>query len=115
MNARRHWLAFAVLGALDTVVLLEFPIAGLLIAALSVAGLALRGPRAPSIAGLLTGVGAMWLALMLRVKVSCDAFNEAAGQSCEAPGIEGWILAGLVILAIGASASVAVVLRSRIR
>lgn len=52
---RTAWLAFALLGILDTVLLLEFPIAGLLLLVLALAGVMWRPPRLAAFAGLLTG------------------------------------------------------------
>lgn len=52
---------------------------------------------------------------MLRVKVSCDAFNAVPGQGCESPGVEGWIAIGVVILAIGMIATLVARLRQRDR
>jgi hypothetical protein len=75
----------------------------LIVAAL--VGIALRSPRGAALAGLLTGLGGAWTALFLRVKFDCDTFNAQPGQGCESPGIEGWIAAGAVVLAIGLLAS----------
>jgi len=112
---RTAWLAFALLGVVDTVLLLEFPIAGLLLLGFAVAGIAWRPPRTAAVAGLVTGVGGAWTGLLLRVQVSCDAFNAVPGQGCEAPGIDGWIAFGVVILAIGVIATLVAVLRQRDR
>jgi hypothetical protein len=110
---RTAWLAFALLGALATVVLLEFPIAGLVLLILALGGIALRPPRGAALTGLILGMGATWTLLMVRVKVSCEAFNAVAGQGCEAPGIGGWILVGLGMLAVGVLATIAVVASGR--
>jgi hypothetical protein len=111
-SRRTAWLAFLVLGVLDGVVLLSFPSLGFVILALGLAGIAVRPPRVAALAGLVTGVGAIWSLLLIRVAVSCDAFNREPGQSCESPGIEGWILVGLVVLVIGVVGSVFLVVRS---
>jgi hypothetical protein len=110
---RTAWLAFCLLGAVGTVVLLEFPIAGILLLVLALGGIVARGPRGAAIAGLVTGIGGCWTALMARVWASCDAFNAVPGQSCASPGIEGWVVVGLAILAVGLVASIALVVRSR--
>jgi hypothetical protein len=112
---RTAWLAFALLGILATVLLLEFPIAGLLFLVLAIAGMLWRPPRGASFAGLVTGIGGTWTGLMVRVKVSCDAFDAVPGQGCESPGIEGWIAIGAVILAVGVVATVFVVVRGQAR
>src|SRR5262245_47014105 len=108
---RTAWLAFLVLGVLDGVVLLSIPSVGVVIAGLGLAGIAIRPPRLAAFAGLASGVGAIWTFLLLRAKLGCEGVNRRPGQSCEAPGIEGWILVGLAILAIGLVASAFVVLR----
>jgi hypothetical protein len=97
------------------VLLLEFPIAGLVLLGLAIAGLIWRPPHLAAFAGLVTGMGGAWTGLMVRVNLSCDAFNAVPGQGCEAPGIDGWIASGAVILAIGMLATVFVVLRGRAR
>ena len=111
-SPRTAWLAFFVLGALETVVLLEFPIAGILLLLLALVGIAWRPPRGAALAGLIAGIGAMWTFLMVRVQVSCDASNATPGESCQAPGIEGWILVGVALLVVGAIATLAVLRRS---
>jgi len=112
---RTVWLAFALLGVVGTVPLLEFPIAGVLLLVLAFAGIAWRPPRTAAVAGLVTGAGGAWTGLLLRVQISCDAFNAVPGQGCEAPGIDGWIAVGGVILAIGLIATLVAVLRQRDR
>jgi hypothetical protein len=109
------WLAFALLGVLDTVLLLEFPPAGLLLLVLAIAGMAWRPPRGAALAGLLTGIGLTWTGLMVRVNVSCEAFDAVPGQGCEAPDIDGWIAIGGAILAIGVLVTVGRVLHQRAR
>jgi hypothetical protein len=108
---RTAWLACLLLGVLDGIVLLSFPSLGYVILVLALAGIAVRQPRTAALAGLTTGVGAIWSLLLLRGTLSCAAFNRGPGQSCESPGIEGWILAALLILAVGAVASIVLVIR----
>jgi hypothetical protein len=112
---RTAWLAFLVVGIVDIVLLLEFPIAGLLLLVLAIAGMIWRQPRGAAFAGLVTGVGGTWTGVMVRVKVSCEAFNAVPGQGCEAPGIEGWIGIGVVILVIAMLVTLRVALRGRTR
>jgi hypothetical protein len=113
--ARTAWLAFAMLGVLDTLLLLEFPPAGLLLLVLAIAGMVRRRPRDAALAGLLTGIGGTWTGLMVRVKVSCEAFDAVPGQGCEAPDIDGWIAIGGAILAIGVLVTLRLVLRQAAR
>jgi hypothetical protein len=113
--ARTAWIAFLILGVLDTVLLLEFPPAGLLLLVLAIVGTLWRPPRGAALAGLVTGIGGTWTGLMVRVKVSCEAFNAVPGQGCEAPDIDGWIAIGGAILAIGMVVTLGVVLRGRAR
>ena len=110
---RTAWLAFALLGVLDSVLLPEFPIAGVVVVALALAGIGWKPPRAAAVAGFITGIGGTWTGVMVRGKVSCEAFNAVPGQGCEAPGIDSWIVIGIVMLAIGTLATIGVVLRER--
>jgi len=110
-SPRTAWLAFLLLGVLDGVVLLSFPSLGFVILALGLAGIVLRPPRVAALAGLVTGVGAIWSLLLIRAALSCEAFNREPGQSCASPGIEGWILVGLVVLVIGVVGSVLLIVR----
>jgi hypothetical protein len=112
---RTAWLAFALLGILNSVLLLEFPPAGLLLLVLAIVGMLWRPPRGAAFAGLVTGIGGTWTGLMARVKVSCEAFNAVPGQGCEAPNIDGWVAIGAVILAIGMLVTLGVLLRGRAR
>jgi hypothetical protein len=112
---RTTWLAFALLGVLDAVLLLELPPVGFLLLVLAIGGMVWRRPQATAFAGLVTGIGGTWTALMLRVKISCEAFDAVPGQGCAAPDIDTWILIGLAILAIGILATLALALRERPR
>src|SRR3954468_13517327 len=109
----RAWLAFALFGAVDALVLLEFPTAGVLLGVLGLAAIAARPPRGAALAGLMTGVGASWTGVIGRVWLTCTGFGPRAGTTGEAPGIEGWVWLGAGMFAIGVIASVAVVVRMR--
>jgi len=78
---------------------LELPSLGwLLVAAFAIVTLANRD-RLPAIAGILTGLGGIWLTLLGRVAWTCRAPDGEIG--CQAPGIEPWLVAGLAMLACG--------------
>lgn len=112
MTTRRTaWLAFLLLGVLDGVVLLEFPTLGWMILALGLGGIGVRPPRIAAVAGLIAGIGASWTSILVWGTLRCEAFNREPGQSCESPGIEGWILVGLVILAVGVVLSTFLIVR----
>jgi hypothetical protein len=97
--ARRAWLPGLVVGCAAGFATLEIPSLGWLLV-LAFAIPALAGPaRWPAIAGLLTGVGAIWLILLGRVALTCRAVDGEVG--CQAPGIEPWLWAGAGILAAG--------------
>jgi len=74
-RARGSWIAGLVVGAAGGFLALEFPTLGWLILVLFAAPAAIVGPRALAISGLLTGFGAIWLALLGRVAITCRAAN----------------------------------------
>jgi hypothetical protein len=69
------------------------------------------GPRVMAIGGLLTGLGAIWLVLLGRVALECQAPAGAIG--CSAPGIEQWLAVGAGMLAIGVALTVVAGVRAR--
>lgn len=93
---RSAWLAGLVVGAAGGFASLEVPVVGwpLLLAFLGPA--LLSGSRAAAIGGLFVGGGAIWTVLIGRVALTCHA------PDCLAPGIDSWLAAGLVVLAVGA-------------
>jgi hypothetical protein len=53
------------------------------------------------LSGVITGVGGMWLALLVRAQLACDAFDAAPNQGCEGSGTEPWLALSVVVLGIG--------------
>jgi hypothetical protein len=90
---------------------LELPTLGYLIVILFAIPAAIMGPRIAAIGGLLTGFGIVWLVLLGRVAIECQAPDGEIG--CQAPGIEGWLAVGGAILAIGLGLSIVAGLRAR--
>ena len=108
---RRGWLPGFVVGVVAGFLSLELPPLGWLIAAAFAVPALIVGPRVASIGGLLTGSGAIWLVLLGRVGLMCRAPDGEIG--CQAPGIEPWLAAGGVQLAVGLALTVIAVLRTR--
>ena len=100
-SARTAWLAGAALGALGGFLILAGGVIGL--AFLAVAALVLLRERAGAfgLAGLMTGVGAMWVAVFGRVKLACSP-----AAQCQAPTIDGWLLFGVAVLVLALALTV---------
>jgi hypothetical protein len=96
---RAGWIPGLVVGAGGGFLTLEFPALGWLIVVAFAIPAAIVGPRAAAIGGLLTGLGGIWLVLLGRVAITCQATGEELG--CHAPGIESWLAVGGAMLAIG--------------
>jgi hypothetical protein len=111
-RARTTWIAGLVVGVAGGFLALEFPTLGWLILVLFAVPAAIVGARAAAIGGLLTGFGAIWLALLGRVAITCRAAN---GFGCEAAGIEPWLAVGAWMLAIGFALTTTALVRTRQR
>ena len=105
------WLAGLVLGVMDGVLLLEFPIAGIGIALATIGVIGWKGRLVAGLGGALTGVGATWLVLFGRVALTCGADVGDAG--CFAPGIGSAVTASAGVLAVGLAISAFAAVRSR--
>lgn len=101
-DRRTSWLSGLLLGALGGFLLLEFPLFGLLLVVVGAILVSIAGQRSAGVGGLLAGVGALWVLVLGRVKLSCTA---EAG--CEAPTIDGYLVVGFVILAMGIAVTIA--------
>jgi hypothetical protein len=110
---RSGWIAGLVVGVTAGFATLEIPTLGWLLVVLFAIPTAIVGPRAAAIGGLLTGLGAVWLVLLGRVAITCQATDDELG--CQAPGIESWLAVGAAMLAIGLALSVGEVVRARRR
>jgi hypothetical protein len=69
--------------------------------ALALLLLARGRPRTAGLGGVLSGLAATWLFFLGRTKLECDALNATAGQTCIAPGIDGYLLVAVAILVTG--------------
>jgi hypothetical protein len=110
---RAGWIPGFVVGVAGGLLTLEFPTLGWLIVAVFAIPAAIVGPRAAAIGGLLTGLGGIWLVLLGRVAITCQATGEELG--CHAPGIESWLAVGGAMLAIGIVLSMIALVRSTSR
>jgi hypothetical protein len=109
----RGWLGGMTVGAAAGFASLEIPPLGwLLILAFAVPAVVV-GPRIASIGGLLTGIGGIWIALLGRMGLSCQATDGELG--CHAPDLDPWLMAGGAMLAIGLALTILATIRSRIR
>jgi hypothetical protein len=96
---RQSWLVGLGLGVPTGFLLLEFPIAGVLIFAAAGTVLAIKGQAMAGIGGLLVGVGLTWIVAFGRVKLTCHP------DSCTAPTIDAYLAVSFAILAFGTVAS----------
>jgi hypothetical protein len=97
--ARAGWIPGFVVGVAAGFATLEFPTLGWLLVILFAIVAAILGPRIAAIAGLLTGLGTIWLVLLGHVAISCQATGDEPG--CHAPEIEPWLIAGGAMLGAG--------------
>jgi hypothetical protein len=110
-RARRGWLSGLAVGATGGFASLEIPLLGwLVIVAFAVPAL-IVGPRLASIGGLLVGVGGVWLALLGRVALTCQATGDELG--CHAPDLQPWLRVGGAMLGIGVLLTIVATIRSR--
>jgi hypothetical protein len=72
---------------------------------------AILGPRIAALAGLLTGLGTIWLVILGHVAISCQASGDELG--CHAPEIAPWLIVGGAMLAVGVAVTVFAVGRAR--
>ncbi|HEX4897255.1 MAG TPA: hypothetical protein VFV53_02735 [Candidatus Limnocylindrales bacterium] len=107
-TARSSWFAGLVIGTGGGFLLLEGPTLGLAILAAMAVLARLAGQAIAGAGGLLMGVGAIWIAALARVKLSCTVAN-----GCEAPTIDGYLAVGAGFLALGTVASLVALARSR--
>jgi hypothetical protein len=53
------------------------------------------------VSGAIAGIGAIWLGLLIRAQLACDAFDAAPNQGCQSPGIEPWVILSVIVLGVG--------------
>jgi hypothetical protein len=96
---RSGWFAGLVVGVTTGFATLEIPTLGWLLVVVFAIPALIVGPRVAAIGGLFTGLGGVWLALLGRVALTCQATGDELG--CHAPGIEPWLAVGGAMLAAG--------------
>lgn len=117
-NGRRglsNWIAGLVVGAGAGVLALILPILGWGIVLVFALLIIRAAPRMPAFGGLFLGLGATWLALLIRSHLKCQAFNSTPGQACAEPDFGPLLAVGAALLAIGILGTVAAAFRARRR
>ena len=95
------WVIGLVLGAMVGLPAASF---GFPLLIMSVAFVALGFMATRSLAflsGAVTGIGGMWLALLIRAQLACDAFDAGPNQGCQSSGVEPWVILSVFVLGIG--------------
>ena len=108
-------LAGLVVGATAGFLALIFPTLGWGIVLVFGVLALLKPPRLPALGGLLVGVGASWLAVLIRSHLDCQAFNAVPGQECGDPDIGVWLAFGAALLVAGIVMTTAAVIGARRR
>ena len=101
---RSAWLSGVVVGLAGGFATLEIPTLGWLVVVAFALGTLLARRVAWGVAGLLTGLGIIWIGLLGRVALTCDATASESG--CHAPGIEGWLAVGVLMLVGGTALTI---------
>ena len=101
------WLSGLVLGALAGLTSISFVLGviGLPIIVTSLALIAWKGPRLLAGAGFLTGWGLLWTVAIVQSTVACLTFERGPGRWCEPADTGAWLVAGIVMFALGLAAS----------
>jgi hypothetical protein len=107
-SPRSGWIPGLVVGAAGGMLSLVFPTVGWLIVAGFAVPALVGATRVAALGGLLTGIGAIWLALLGRVALQCRG-----DEGCQAPNQESWLVAAALMLGIGLALRLATVARSR--
>jgi hypothetical protein len=110
-RARRGWLGGLAVGAAGGFASLEIPTLGWLVIAAFVVPAVIGGRRLASIGGLLVGIGGVWIALLGRIALTCQATGDELG--CHAPDLEPWLTAGAAMFGIGLFLTILATIRSR--
>jgi hypothetical protein len=96
-----YWAAGVILGGIVGLPVASFgtPALASAMAVVALAYLAVRSLMLLS--GALIGVGGIWLAMLIRAQLACDAFDARPNQGCEAHGVDPWLVLSGAVLAIG--------------
>jgi hypothetical protein len=103
-RAGAGWIPGFVVGVAAGFATLELPTLGWLLVIVFAIIAAILGPRIAAIAGLLSGLGTIWLVILGHVAISCQATGDELG--CHAPEIAPWLIAGGAMLAAGVAVTV---------
>jgi hypothetical protein len=96
---RSAWFSGLVVGVVAGFLTLELPTLGwLLVVAYAVGALVWRRLLS-GVGGLLTGIGVIWVTLLGRVALTCQATGDELG--CHAPDLGPWLLVGVTMLIAG--------------
>ncbi len=96
-----NWLAGLVAGTSSGLLVLVVPTLGVALVALGAIGVLRARPRVAGVSGLLVGIGAIIVALLIRAQMACEAFDAVPMQGCEAPDITPYLALGGGSLAAG--------------
>jgi hypothetical protein len=110
-RVRSGWIAGFVVGVTAGFATLEIPTLGWLLVVVFAIPALIVGPRVAAIGGVLTGLGGVWLVLLGRVALTCQAAGDELG--CQAPGIEPWLAVGGAMLAAGIALTIVAGARAR--
>jgi hypothetical protein len=98
---REAWLAGLVLGLLEGFLLFEFPTLALALVLATTILMTRPAAWSAGLGGLAVGVGGLWTVVLWQAQARCDAFNAVPDQGCEMPTVDGYLLVGLVVAAVG--------------
>ena len=96
-----YWAVGLIVGAVVGVPVASFGIPALVLGIGCVALAFVAARRLAFLAGAVTGIGGIWLAILVRAQLACEAFDAAPNQSCVSSGTEPWVLLSVVVVAIG--------------
>jgi len=109
------WLAGLVLGAASGFLVAELGVLGTAFLAASIALIAWKGPRLLAIGGLLTGFGALWTVLFVRITATCGPDAFLPDEGCATEDLTQWIAGSGAAFVTGLLLSSFVLWRSRQR
>ena len=96
-----YWVVGIIFGAVVGVPVASFGMPALVLGIGSVALAFLSVRSLALLSGAVTGIGGIWLAILARAQLACDAFDAAPNQGCESSGVEPWVLLSVVVVGIG--------------
>jgi hypothetical protein len=95
------WRVGFILGAIVGLPVASFGTPALQVAVAMVALAYLAARSLALLSGALTGIGGVWLALLIRAQLACDAFDVRPSQGCESHGVEPWLVLSVIVLGLG--------------